>query len=524
MTLTRPVGTRRAGVAAVAASGVSLAAAGALLAPGAGTASSHREAPLVAADPAVDNTDVYAFVSPDAPDTVTLIANWIPFQEPNGGPNFYPFATDARYDVNIDNNGDAKPDVTYRWTFKTDDKRGLDTFLYNNGPVNSIDDETLLVRQTYTLQQLDGKGKVTKTLAENAKVAPSRVGAASMPNYEALRAEAITEVDGGGKSFAGQADDPFFLDLRVFDLLYGGNLSEVGKNTLTGYNVNAMAVQVPKTDLAGGGDAAANPIIGVWTTAQRPSTRVLAADGTSKTSGEFVQVSRLGNPLVNEVVVPLQFKDAFNGSKPEGDQQFLPKVQDPEVPKLIEKIYKMPAPATPRDDLVSVFLTGVEGLNKPANVTPSEQLRLNMSIAPTAKENRMGVVGGDKAGFPNGRRLADDVIDISLQVLEGELKGTPNDLGDGVDKNDVKSTEAFPYVGLPHSGSKDGGTQVLGTSTARSGAPAGGVAAGGGGTADGGGSLPLLPMTVGVVGIGLAGAALLSQRRTAALQPARVRD
>ena len=504
---------------AVAAGAVSLLALTAIPASG----SSHREAPLTASDPQIDATDLYAFVSPDAQDTVTLVSNWIPFQEPAGGPNFYLWGENVQYDINIDNNGDAKADIVYRWTFKTNVKN-KDTFLYNVGPVTSLKDDTLNIVQTYNLERIPTGGNA-ETVVTDAIVAPSFVGKASMPDYAKLRNEAITPLSNGkGKSFAGQADDPFFLDLRVFDLLYGGDLSEVGKNTLTGYNVNAMAVQVPKTEVAGGGDVGANPIIGVWTTAQRPSTRVLAADGTSKTSGEFVQVSRLGNPLVNEVVVPLQFKDAFNGSKPEGDQQFLPKVQDPEVPKLIEKIYKMPAPAAPRDDLVSVFLTGVDGLNKPANVTPSEQLRLNMSIAPTAKEDRMGVIGGDKAGFPNGRRLGDDVIDISLQVLEGELKGTPNDLGDGVNKNDVKFTDAFPYVGLPHSGSKDGGTQVLGTSTERGAAPSGGVAAGGGGASGGGNSLPVLPMTAAVLGVTLAGAALLSQRRTAALQPARVQD
>ena len=475
-----------------------------------GFASSHREAPLTAADPQIDATDLYAFVSPDAPDTVTMISNWIPFQEPAGGPNFYQWGEGVQYDVNVDNNGDAKADITYRWTFKTTTKNG-DTFLYNTGPVSSIGDDTLNVSQTYTLERIAGGGKGEVLLAD-APVAPSNVGKASMPDYAKLRNEAVKSLTKGtGKSFAGQADDPFFLDLRVFDLLYGADLSETGDDTLDGYNVNTLALQVPKADLAASGDAGANPVIGLWTTASRPGTRVLSDDGTVKTSGNFVQVSRLGNPLVNEVVVPLQFKNAFNGSKPEGDSQFLPKVQDPEVPKLIEKIYKMPAPATPRDDLVSVFLTGVDGLNKPANVTPSEQLRLNMSIPPTAEANRMGVIGGDKAGFPNGRRLDDDVIDIALQVMMGELKGSPNDLGDAVNGNDVETLGAFPYVGLPHSGSKDGGAQVMGAQITRS-APAGSVGAGGGG-ASGGSTLPVLPLAVGVASVALAGAALVANRR-----------
>jgi hypothetical protein len=474
-------------------------------------ASSHREAPLTAADPQIDATDLYAFVSPDAPDTVTLISNWIPFQEPAGGPNFYQWGEDVHYDINIDNNGDAKADIVYRWKFTTTTKNG-DTFLYNTGPVGSISDDTLNVSQTYTLERIAGGGK-GEVLVADAPVAPSNVGAASMPDYAKLRDEAITPfAKGEGKTFAGQADDPFFLDLRVFDLLYGADLSETGDDTLDGYNVNSLAVQVPKADLAASGDAGANPVIGVWTTASRPGTRVLRDDGTVKASGNHVQVSRLGNPLVNEVVVPLQFKNAFNGSKPEGDAQFLPKVEDPEVPKLIESIYKMPAPAAPRDDLVSVFLTGVDGLNKPANVTPSEQLRLNMSIAPTAEPNSLGVIGGDNAGFPNGRRLGDDVVDIALQVMMGELKGSPNDLSDAVQANDVESAAAFPYVGLPHSGSGTGdGSEVLSAETSRS-APAGGVAAGGGGLSDER-TAPLVPLAAGAAGVALAGGAVLLNRR-----------
>lgn len=418
-------------------------------------ASSHREAPLTAADPQIDATDLYAFVSPDAPDTVTLVSNWVPFQEPAGGPNFYLWGEGVRYDINIDNDGDAVPDITYRWTFETTTKNG-DTFLTTTGPVNSLGDETLNVSQTYTLERITGSGKGEVLLAD-APAAPSYVGEASMPDYAALRDEAVTEFgDGTGKSFAGQADDPFFLDLRIFDLLYGTDLSETGDDTLDGYNVNTLAIQVPKSDLAAGNDADANPVVGVWTTASRPSTRVLRSDGTVQSAGRFVQVSRLGNPLVNEVVVPLRLKNAFNGSRPKDDAQFLPKVQDPEVPRLIESIYGIPAPATPRADLVSVFLTGVDGLNKPAGGAPSEVLRLNMSIDPAVDAKRLGVLDGDTAGFPNGRRLGDDVVDIALQVMMGELTGAPNDLGDDVDANDVPETAAFPYVGLPHSGSVGG--------------------------------------------------------------------
>src|SRR5262245_25124647 len=215
--------TRRLSTA-LAAVGLALAAGFAILEPSGASASSHREAPLIAADPAVDNTDVYAFVSPDRPGYVTFVANFIPFEEPNGGPNFYPFATDAVYNINVDSNGDAKPDAVFRWTFHNIDKRGGSTFLYNNGQVTSLTDPNLLFRQTYTLKASFNGGPF-QTRVNNAPVAPSRVGPASMPNYAKLRNQAVTSLPGGWKIFAGQADDPFFLDLRVFDLLYGGDLS-----------------------------------------------------------------------------------------------------------------------------------------------------------------------------------------------------------------------------------------------------------------------------------------------------------
>ncbi|MGH3851816.1 MAG: DUF4331 domain-containing protein, partial [Pseudonocardiaceae bacterium] len=336
------------------------------------------------------------------------------------GPNFFPFSNNARYEFNIDNNHDAKADITYRWTFQSRYKN-TNTFLYNTGRVDTLDDPDLNFTQTYTLERVTSSG--TETILSNAPVAPSNVGAASMPNYERLSNQAIS-TRGALRSFAGQADDPFFLDLRVFDLLYGANLSEIGNDTLDGYNVNAIALQVPKSDLALGANPGANPIVGVWSTTSRPSAEVRAADGSTTFQGDFVQVSRLGMPLVNEVVVPLGAKDRFNASRPENDTQFLPKVVDPELPKLIESIYRIPAPPAPRNDLVSVFLTGVEGLNKPANVTPGEMTRLNMSIRPAQSAttgNRLGVLGGDTAGFPNGRRLIDDVVDIELQVVQGEL-------------------------------------------------------------------------------------------------------
>lgn len=460
--------------------GVAILGAGAFLAtavaaaPGADRAhaSSHREAPLIATSPQLDNTDVYAFVSPDKPDSVTLIANFIPFQEPNGGPNFYPFAADARYNLNVDADGDAKPDVTYRFTFKSQDRRGTSTFLYNNGPVTSLDDENLLFRQTYTVQEIR-PGKAPKTLVDNAPAAPSNVGKASMPDYQALRDAALTDVPGGGKVFAGQTEDPFFLDLRVFDLLYGGDLSEVGQDTVAGYNVNTIALQLPKNALALNGDAMRNPVIGVWSTTERRGFDIVTEDGKNRDWGKFVQVSRLGNPLVNEVVSSAGIKDRFNALTPDQDAKtpaLVDRVNKPELPQLIEKIYGIKAPATPRADLVEIFLTGIakatngpiqadlnsQLLNKdvdPKKFVPAEELRLNMSVPPTAKPNRLGVLGGDLGGFPNGRRLVDDVVDIELQALEGAAatgKLVPAlAKGDMVDINNKGFGATFPYVGLP---------------------------------------------------------------------------
>jgi hypothetical protein len=437
---------RRRRAVATLTGGALLAGVGAVsLAPTGALASSHREAPLISGMPQYDTTDVYAFVSPDAPKKTTIIANWIPFEEPSGGPNFYPYATDAQYDVRIDNTGDAKADKIYRWTF-TKKVMNKGTFLYNTGQVTSLDDPDLNVRQQFTLTRINVGGS-SKVLAKGP-VAPSDTGAASMPDYGQLRDQAITSVlDGKGKTYAGQADDPFFLDLRVFDLLYGGDLSEVGNDTLAGYNVNSVALQVPSKTLTSGDD----PVFGVWTTTQKRTA-----------SGDWAQVSRLGNPLVNEAVIPLQDKNSFNASRPVDDPQFLSYVTKPHLADLIEAIYGIPAPATPRNDLVSVFLTGIDGLNKPAHLTaPGEMLRLNTSIPPSTSPNRLGVIGGDNAGFPNGRRLSDDVVDIALQVVEGELVGSPNDLGDAVGHNDKAFGSTFPYVALPHDG-------ALGSSSASS--------------------------------------------------------
>jgi hypothetical protein len=511
---------RRAAVALLAVGSTALSAVAIGLVPGSAIASSHREAPLIAGDPPVDNTDVYAFVSPDKPDMTTIVANWYPFQEPNGGPNFYPWATDAHYDVNIDNDGDARADLTYRWTFRTEDRRGKATFLYNNGPVTSLNDENLLFRQTYQLDVYDRYGRC-KTLVRDGKVAPSNTGPAGMPDYGTLRGQAITGLPGGGKSFAGQADDPFFLDLRVFDLLYGGNLSEVGQDTLAGYNVNTIALRVPTASLTLNGKPARNPVIGVWSDTERQS--MLLSAGKSRPFGPFVQVSRLGNPLVNEVVVPAGLKDTFNALKPEQDRnipELVARVTDPELSRLIQAIYGIPAPPTPRTDLVEIFLTGIttkaggpikadlnSQLNNadvnPKKFAPSEQLRLNTAVPVAAQPNRLGVLGGDLQGFPNGRRLTDDVVDISIQAVEGAaVSGIVPALaaGDKVDANDVAFGTAFPYVALPNNA-------AVNTSGGAGAVPPGGM---------GPGSGPLTPENVlgGLTAALLLGAGVLLLRGT----------
>ena len=478
-------------------------------------ASSHREAPLIAADPAVDNTDVYAFSSPEDPDNVVFVANWIPFEEPNGGPNFYPWSDQAEYLINIDNDGDAVADLIYRWKFTTDDQRDGDTFLYNNGPVDSLTDPNLLFRQSFTLDVSNDGGATYGAPIATGPVAPSYTGPASMGSsqdyVDNLRTPAITSTAGGGRTLTTQADDSFFLDLRVFDLLYGApNLDEVGQDTLAGYNVNSIVLEVPKSEVAIGNDATNNPVIGVWSTTTRPTLR--NADGSAAGPG-FTQVSRLGQPLVNEVVVPTGLKDAFNSISPDQDATaaggaVVDRVLDPEVATLLNALYSVPVPAAPRYDIFEVFLTGVvtnavvdvdndpatdnpinvdlnsQALNAaadPANFQPSEMLRLNMSItAPTnmdgtarTEASPLGVIGGDIQGFPNGRRLADDVVDIELLALAGAYDASnlgaaaPLGNGDGVRSNDNAFSGTFPYIAGPNTQAvnRGGGTGAGGTDT-----------------------------------------------------------
>jgi hypothetical protein len=430
-------------------------------------ASSHAEAPGTAKDRLADDTDLWAWVAPDAPNAVTLVGGWVPLLEPAAGPNFYSFDDDASYYVNIDNVGDARDHIRYEFKFTTE-RRTSDTFLYNTGVVNSLDDPNLNVRQFYKLTRIDDG--VETVLLDKAPVAPQNVGPKSMPNYAALAQAAVQTLPDGTKIFVGPRDDPFFVDLSsIFDLLtirrIPGDRGK-GVDDLAGFNVMIIAMQVPKNELTAGSRPGApvtvtadNSVIGIYDSTERPTTRTLNADGTVSFSGDDVQVSRLGQPLVNEVIIPLKDKDKFNATKPTGDGAFASYVVDPELPKLFHALYGIPVPTTPRNDLVTVFLTGIPGLNKPANPNQvaCEMLRLNMSTPPAAVPNRLGVLGGDVAGFPNGRRLTDDVVDIEERAAAGGYVFTPsfnnapaNQLGDGVDANDVPLLPYFPYAALPH--------------------------------------------------------------------------
>lgn len=437
-------------------------------------ASSHREAPQISKDPTVDNTDVYVFRSPDAPDTVTIIVNYIPFEAPQSGPNFWSFDDEALYEIHVDTNGDAVEDVTYQFRFRTE-TRNAQTFLYNTGQVTSLDDEDLNVRQFYTVTRVDGSRRSgMRTVVAQGQVAPWNVGPRSTPDYENnLGRAAITNMSGGeGRVFAGPRDDPFFVDLgSAFDLLalrpvQSLHLIDTPGNTdgvdgLAGFNVHSLALQIPISRISGNSN-----VIGVWATASRPRVTIRSTGARPRQSlSSFVQVSRLGMPLVNELVMPLAFKDLFNTSEPSGDfplfqanETFRNRVLNPEVATLIPVLYPgVNVPASPRNDLVSVFLTGLEGLNQPEGVVPADMIRLNLTTPVSADSNRLGAIAGDVQGFPNGRRLQDDVVDIALRVVAGVLVDgfnvAPNNaLTDGVDSNDKPFLNTFPYVAPPMSG------------------------------------------------------------------------
>jgi len=450
------------------------------------SASSHREAPSISKDPEADNTDLYAFVSPDRPDTVTFVANYIPLQDPAGGPNFNSFGDDVLYSINVDNIGDGEDHIQYQFRFKTTIRNGK-TFLYNTGPISSLTDPNWNMPQTYSVSRVEN-GAFTK-IADNVPTPPDNIGPRSTPNYDALAAQAVmtlSGVHGSGKVFAGQRDDPFFVDLgSIFDL---GGLrpfnslhviplpNEPGRDNLKGLNVHSIVLQVPIADLTSNhltptGASDPHAVIGVYASASRHHATVLNDDGTDTLEGNWVQVSRLGEPLINEVIIPLGQKDKWNRHDPADDAFFIRHYLNPELAVLENALYPAldDASTTNRQDLVAILLTGIPGLNFLATGdTKSDLLRLNMMIPPTSTNpnfvNRLGALAGQLDGFPNGRRLADDIVDIELRAV-GEGYGpilhsllglpdrTPNDLiGDGVDANDVQFLTFFPYVASPHQG------------------------------------------------------------------------
>jgi hypothetical protein len=406
--------------------------------PQAANASSHREAPLISQDPTADNTDLYAFVSPDKPDTATIIANWIPGEDPAAGPNYYTFSPTARYDIYIDQNGDGKPDITYQFRFKTQPSQ---FFLGNT-------------QQSYVVSKT--QGKKTTVVGSGLLTPPDNIGPRSTPDYAALAAKGIHTLGDGATVFAGQRDDAFFADVgAIFDLVairQGTGANGGGKDFLAGYGVHSIALQIPKSALDNGG----NHTIGVWAATDRPKVGV-SGKANGKANGSWVQVSRLGNPLINEVVIPTDLKDKWNASSPADDKQFATYYQNPILATVLQKLYPQfgPFQDTKRDDLVQLLLTG---LKTPAlnftGPTLADELRLNLSISPTPfnQINRLGVLGNDLAGYPNGRRLEDDVVDISERAVGGVLIGHSLPLGDGVDANDVPNLHVFPYEPAPFSG------------------------------------------------------------------------
>lgn len=478
-------------------------------------ASSHREAPFLTEQPKVDGTDLYLFRSyePGREGYVTVMANYIPFQDAFGGPNFYQFDENGLYEIHFDNNGDAKEDITFQFRFKNTSKATALTVggkqvkipLINSGPIDGVNPATLNVRESYTVDIVRGDrrtGTRAAVMMGNGNrefdkpvdnIGDKTFGGAG--GYERYANQHIHDVSipncGNGRVFVGQRKEPFYIAVgKTFDLFNLNPLGpEVGgnENNLEGKNISTIAMEIPISCLTTGGD----PVIGAYTTASKRQGRLInPSPGTglntaTKEGGAWTQVSRLGMPLVNEVVIGMDDKNKFNASKPSGDAQFIDYVTNPSLPALIQTLFpSAPAPTNfPRTDLVTVFLKGIEGLNQPRNVVPSEMLRLNTSIAPTTREaqNPLGVAAGDNAGFPNGRRPADDVVDLSLRVAMGALcvlTGAndtlkvgckPSDapagaapLTDGVRRTAADYRAAFPYFNTPVPGNAAGAANTAG--------------------------------------------------------------
>jgi hypothetical protein len=445
--------------------------------------SSHREAPEISKDPVADSTDVYAFVSPDKPNTVTLIANYIPLESPAGGPNFYEFGDDVLYEIHVDNNGDGRADISYEFRFHTT-VRDPDTFLYNTGPIESLSSANWNRVQTYSVS-VNGR-----SLGSGLTCPPCNIGPLSTPDYPSLAAAAVHSLGGGISVFAGQRAEAFYVDLgAIFDL---GDLRPFenlhatfglpklpkadGVNATNHVNVHSIVIQVPISAVTRSG----HPTIGIWTTASRQRVTLWDADrGENVNSGPFRQVSRLGNPLINEVVIGMGDKDRWNSLPPADDKQFAHYVTQPGLAALLPVLYPGVFPnldalvksGKPRADLEAILMTGIpagliKGFTNFTGSVVADMLRLNTSIAPTpaAKQSIFGLLGGDPGGFPNGRRIADDVVAIELRAIAGvtyplidpkfKPDGAAGLLTDGLTPASVSASPLgqFPYLGVPYSG------------------------------------------------------------------------
>ncbi len=487
-------------------------------------ASSHREAPFITTSPKVDASDFYLFRSYETgrSDYVTLIANYQPLQDAYGGPNYFSMDPNALYEIHIDHNGDAKEDLTFQFRFKNTlagngagvnlniGGKAVGIPLIQAGAVANVKDANLQLGESYTVSVLRGgrRGAQPQAVTNAANGSSTfdkpvdNIGVKTIPDYAGYAAKHLYNVNipgcnQPGRVFVGQRQDPFAVNLgTIFDLVNAPvsvitdpALIGAVPNPLADKNVTTLAMEVHRSCLTNGDD-----VIGGWTTASLRQARLLNGQPSSghhaseKAGGAWTQVSRLGMPLVNEVVIGLKDKDKFNASKPSGDAQFADYVTHPTLPALLEIALALPGTAPtnfPRTDLVTTFLTGIKGVNQPKNVVASEMLRLNTAIAPVAyaQQNRLGIVGNilaggsDNAGFPNGRRPKDDVVDISLVAVMGGLcmaNGNSDALGfgaackpsavplgatafklhDAVDQAKVPLLAGFPYLNTPIAGSK----------------------------------------------------------------------
>jgi hypothetical protein len=449
--------------------------------------SSHREAPEISKDPVADSTDLYAFVSPDQPDNVTLIANYIPLEEPAGGPNFYEFGEDVLYEIHIVNGHDVQHEITYQFRFHTQ-TRNPNSFLYNTGQITQIDSKNWNRPQFYSVTRIDSSG--TTVLARNLACPPCNIGPRSTPNYQELVGQAIHKLPGGGRVFAGQRAEGFYVDLgSIFDL---GTLrpfenlhlipspAKPGVNGTEGYNVHSIAIQVPKSHLTADGSNPTDPenpksVIGVYTSASRQKATIIKGNGQFTESGPFVTVSRLGEPLINEVIIPISQKDFWNSQDPQGDSQFENFYDHPELAALLPILYpgvfpNLAAYTKDRVDLEAILLTGIpsgiiSGFQNFTGPTQADFLRLNMAIAPSSSPNILGILGGDLAGYPNGRRVFDDIVAVELRAIAGvtiplvdpsftpdAAAGVINDFSPPAIPAGVRYEKQFPYLGEPFGG------------------------------------------------------------------------